>query len=67
MKQIVRQYSMDILKQIADVRQLRWLIPREAREDQVYHFPHMCLLIVTLNVELFSVCVSYHRSYFISC
>jgi len=35
MKQIVRQYSMDILKQISDVRRLHWLIPQEAREDQV--------------------------------
>jgi len=38
MKQIVRQYSMDVLKQISDTRQLRWLIPHEARENQVYYF-----------------------------
>jgi len=35
MKQIVRQYSMDIVKQIADTPHARWLIPREARENQV--------------------------------
>jgi len=38
MKQIVRQYSMDILKQISNVPQVRWLIPQEARENQVHYF-----------------------------
>jgi len=38
MKQIVRQYSMDILKQIADVPHAGWLIPREATENQVHYF-----------------------------
>jgi len=37
MKQIVRQFSVDILKQISDVRQVRWLIPHHDRQDQVRH------------------------------
>jgi len=43
MKQIVRQYSMDILKQISDARSVRWLIPIEARENQVCLCLHMCV------------------------
>jgi len=38
MKQIVRQYSMDILKQISGAHRMHWLIPPEARENQVQHF-----------------------------
>jgi len=67
MKQIVRQYSMDILKQISDVRRLHWLIPQEAREDQVWHFP---LIYVGFNIlcgllNLFIVVWNYFVGYWL--
>jgi len=39
MKQIVRQYSMDILKQISGAHRMHWLIPPEARENQTEVLP----------------------------
>ena len=56
MKQIVRQYSMDILKQISDVRQVQWLIPQEAKEDQVYHFSRVLIYCALLNCLVFVFC-----------
>jgi len=53
MKQIVRQYSMDILKQISDNRRVRWLIPREARDDQVFPLNHNIICITTLFIYIF--------------
>ena len=36
MKQLVRRYGMDVLEQLTKIRHLAWVIPAEARHNQVF-------------------------------